>query len=99
MDFLKIWEMLLRRKWIIISVFFVFIAVVIIGTHIVTPIYGAKAKLLVETSDTLSSLMSSLGLTTLGKGVALGQEETYDTDIALATISPLLEELISSLNL
>jgi len=98
MEFLKIWEILLRRKWIIISIFFTFVTVVVIVTYIITPTYEAKAKLLIETSDTLSSLMSSLGLTSVG-GDLTATEDDYETDIALATIRPLIDELISSLNL
>lgn len=98
MEFLKIWEILLRRKWIIISTFFIFVTVVVIGTYIVTPTYKASAKLLIETSDTLSSLMSTLGLQSIGGGFASTSDE-YDTEIALVKIKPLLEELISSLQL
>ncbi len=99
MEFLKIWEILVRRKWIVISVFLTFFIAVVIGTHLVAPTYKARAKLLVETSDSLSSLLSALGLQALGAGATDTSEEDYSTDIALATIRPLLEELISSLDL
>ena len=42
MEFLKIWEILVRRKWIIISTFFIFVSVVVIGTYSVTPTFEAK---------------------------------------------------------
>jgi len=103
MEFLKIWEILLRRKWIIISVFFVFVTTIVIGTHIVTPTYEAKAKLLIKTSGALSSLMSSLSLPVEEEAAAKKEKEeeevNYETEIALAKIRPLVEELISSLNL
>jgi len=95
MEFIKIWEIVLRRKWIIISVFLTFFIAVILGTYLVTPTYDAKTKLIIGASDTISSLMSKLGLDTGTKT----ESEGYETDIALATIKPLLEELISSLNL
>lgn len=101
MEFLKLWEIILRRKWIIIITFSVFLAAVVVGTHLATPIYKAKAKLLVEPSESLSSLMSSLGLTILpaaAKGTS-GKAEDHDTDIALITMRPLLETLISDLEL
>ena len=99
MEFLKIWRIIVRRKWIIIITFLIFVATVIAGTKIVTPIYRGEAKILIETSDTISSLMSSLGLATQSKRTSSGEEDIYETDIALATIRPILEKLISNLNL
>jgi capsular exopolysaccharide synthesis family protein len=98
MEFLKIWEILLRRKWVLVGTFLAFFSVVVIGTKIITRTYKAQAKLLVETSDSLTSLMSNLGLQDQ-LGMSLTSTESYETDIALATIRPLLEELISSLDL
>lgn len=100
MEFLKLWEIAVRRKWLIVVTFVVFLAAVVAGTYLATPIYEAKAKLLVEPSDSLSSLMSNLGLTTAGASrQPTATEETYETEIALAQIRPLLEKLISNLNL
>ena len=93
MEFLKIWEILLRRKWIIISVFLAFFFIVVIGTHLLTPTYEAKAKLLVGTTDSLSLLLTSLDFP------IPAPPDDYETDIALSTIRPILEELISSLKL
>ena len=71
-------------------------------TLLITPTYKAKAKLIIEASDTISSLVSSLGT----RGVKVGgmipirsTDNEYKTDIALAKIRPLMEKLISSLNL
>lgn len=97
MEFLKIWGILLRRKWIVIVVFFIFFITTIIGTSLVTPTYKASAKLLIETPDALTSLMSNLGVQSATKSSS--SITTYDTDIALAKIRPLLKGLISSLKL
>ncbi len=99
MEFLKIWRIIVRRKWTIIVTFFAFLAIVVIGSYIVKPIYAGKAKVLIESTDTLSSLMSILGLTTQGASLSTTYEEAHETDIALTTISPILEKLISNLNL
>ncbi|MBI5644256.1 MAG: polysaccharide biosynthesis tyrosine autokinase [Deltaproteobacteria bacterium] len=98
MEFLKIWEILIRRKWIIAVIFSIFLITGFIGVRLVTPIYKSEAKLLVQSSDTASSLLSTLGLSSLG-GNMMSTTENYDTEIALAKISPLLEELITSLDL
>ncbi|MDY7031718.1 MAG: Wzz/FepE/Etk N-terminal domain-containing protein, partial [Thermodesulfobacteriota bacterium] len=83
MEFLRIWEILLRRKWTIIILFVICFTTLVLWTHIVTPTYKATAKLLVETSDTLSSLMTNLGLQDMG-GNIITTGESYSTDIALA---------------
>lgn len=102
MEFLKIWEILSRRKWIFFGTFLAFFSIVVIGTFLIRPTYKAKAKLIIEASDTISSLLSSLGT----RGVKVGgmiptrtTDDEYKTDIALAKIRPLLEKLISSLSL
>ena len=103
MEFLKIWEILSRRKWIFISAFLGFFGIIVIGTLLINPTYKARAKLIIETSDTISSLLSSLGT----RGVKVGgmipsrtsTSDDYKTDIALAKIRPLLEKLISLLDL
>ena len=100
MELLRIWEIIRRRKWIVLLVFLVFLAAVVAGTHFARPMYEAKAKiLLADASQTVSTLMSSLGLTARTAKAAPATDETYDTEIALATIKPLLEQLVSQLNL
>ena len=105
MEFLKIWEILLRRKWIFISAFLGFFGIVVLGTILITPTYKAKAKLIIETSDTISSLLSSLGSKGAKVGGVIPQKTgktgstDYETDIALAKIRPLVEKLISLLNI
>lgn len=99
MEIIRYWEIICRRKWIVIITFFAFFAAVAIATNIATPVYEAKAKIHIETSDTLSSLMSTLGLTEQGRTASSTTEANYDTDIALVTMSPVLEKLISTLNL
>jgi len=105
MEFLKIWEILFRRKWIFISAFLGFFSIVVLGTVLITPTYKVKAKLFIETSDTISSLLSSLGTKGTKMGGVIPQKTgktgstDYETDIALAKIRPLVEKLISSLNI
>src|SRR3990167_412217 len=105
MEFLKIYEVLLRRKHIFICIFLGFLGIVAIGTHIITPSYKAKAKLHIdETSNVLPSLLSGLGLRGISvrektRSGSLSREKFYQTDIELVKIRPLLENLISSLNI
>jgi capsular exopolysaccharide synthesis family protein len=98
MEFLKLWEILLRRKWIAIVSFIVFFASVAICTYIITPTYKAKVKIHIETSDSLSSILSKLGVQDMGIAF-LDTSDEHETDIALATIRPLIKKLISDLTL
>jgi len=100
MELLKIWEILQRRKRTFFIVFLAFISIVLILTHFVTPTYQASAKILIESNDSEFSFLTNLGV----KGVVLKEGDTlsqgyYDTDITLATIEPLLAELIFELKL
>lgn len=100
MELLKIWEIIARRKKIVIIVFLLLFSTVLIATKLLTPIYEAKARVYVENdSEALSSLMSGIGL-----GSAMSQsvgtsEKSYETEIALATLRPLLISVIDELNL
>lgn len=105
MEFLKIWEVLSRRKKVFIIAFSVFFSSVAIGTNLITPSYKASAKLYInETSNILPSILSSVGLKGIsvrekGRSGSLSKEKLYQTDIELVKIEPLLGKLISSLNL
>ncbi len=99
MELRRYWEIILRRKWIFIGTFFVIVVIAVIGANIATPIYEANTKILIESSAALSSLMSKLSLqkADIGQGQSTG--DTYETEIALANIRPIIEKLISDLNL
>jgi capsular exopolysaccharide synthesis family protein len=95
MEFLKLWEILVRRRFVAGSVFLAFFLTVLLVTLASRQVYKAEAKLLMKKSDSLSSLMSALGIT-VG---ASSSDDGYDTDIALAEVKPLLDELISELDI
>lgn len=101
MEFLKIWEILVRRKWLIVSIILLFFFIGFIGTFLTIPVYKSQAKVLIETPQALLSIMSTIGMQSNFNPAALTSTttSTYDTDIALAQIRPLLEDLISSLSL
>lgn len=98
MEFLKIWEILVRRKWLIVSIILLFFLISVIGTHLAIPVYKSPTKVLIGTPEALTSLKSNLGIQS-SSTMATSITNTYDTDIALAQIRPLLEGVISSLAL
>lgn len=95
----KYLDILRRRTALFLTVFFVVFAVVVCGMFVMTPTYEAAAKvLLVQSTQSAASLMTTLGITsaTITTGA---QGNSYDTDIALATLQPLLTTLITKLDL
>lgn len=102
MELLKLLEILLRRKRLFLCGFAAFFLAVVLATHMITPTYESKAKLLIGDPDVLNSLMLALGVGESGKsgtGPTVDSGGEYETGAALATITPLLEELISALEL
>ncbi|OGW37832.1 MAG: hypothetical protein A2Y97_04040 [Nitrospirae bacterium RBG_13_39_12] len=101
MEIRKYFEIIWKRKWVLISSFCIIVILVVIATNVLTPIYEAKTKVLIEQSSALSAIMSSLNvptnplLTPNLTNIAYG----YDTEITLVKISPILQKLIANLNL
>lgn len=98
MELRKIWEIIWRRRWIIIQTFLIISLTAIIGSYLVTPIYETSAKVLIETPDTASSLLASIGLRDFSPLVTRSETE-IETNIALATVDSVLNTVISKLQL
>jgi len=96
MEFLKLWQIVLRRKWIFIGVFLAFFLALAIGMLLLPKTYEANTKILVNLSYPLSNLTSSIDLKSKG---AESDDYEYETEIALVIIKPILEELIAKLDL
>lgn len=95
MELRKILEILWRRKWIAINIFAAIFLTVVIGSLLITPWYDSTAKVLIRNSSAASSLLSSLGL----QSGSSGQSSISDTDradyLALASVRPVLDKVIS----
>lgn len=96
MEFLKIWEILLRRKWIIIFVFFFFSGTVVLGLSLVTKTYESTTKILVKKSQALNHLKSTLSLPSEDE---FDDDYEFKTEITLATVRPLIKEFIAKLEI
>lgn len=82
----------------IIGIGALFFIPLVIGAHLIPASYEATAKVLVDKSDTISSILSLIDLKSMTVGIT-SEEEEYDTDIELAKMVPLLEGLIAHLSL
>lgn len=103
MEFLKIWEILVRRKWIVIAALLVFTLTTYICVKSIDKSYVAKAKVLVQSSDTSSIVLQALGLSTTSSSsstsASSSSSDPYATDIALAVVRPVLDKVITKLQL
>ncbi len=103
MEFVKLWEILLRRKWVVLYIFFFFSATIIVGIRFVTPTYKATTKLFIDENSqtTWTSLLAGIGLQGVGAGgqTKSSSSYTYDTEIQLMKIRPLLEQIIKEFDL
>lgn len=98
MELLQIGEILYRRRRIIIIVSSVFFLAVVIGTHLMTPVYEVRAKLFIGSGGTIVTLMNNLGLKGM-EDIVPTPEESFETHKALATLRPLLNKIISLFDL
>ncbi len=87
-----------RRRWIVIEVFVVLVAVVAIGSYVQTPVYRATAKLLVETqAPPRYSHYEELPL--VAAGLEITRARSLETHKALIKTRPVIEAVIRQLHL
>ncbi len=98
MELKKLWEIVCRRKWIIVQAFVIILATSIVSSFLIIPKYESTSKLLFTTSDTASSLLESIGLSSLTSLFGSSDAEVK-THIELAITDPVLERLISLLQI
>lgn len=98
MEILHLYSALLRRKWLIIEATAFFLAAAIAITMLLPKQYQATSKLIVESSDTTNSILSELGLEEVAISLTSSSDDMQNK-IALATMRPVLEEVIWKLQL
>ena len=98
MELLKVWAALLRRKWLFLQAV-VFFTVGAGGLALVLPkSYEATAKISVESSDASLSILSDMDLGEMAQSLT-GASDDLETEIALAEMRPVLDEVIWRLQL
>ena len=98
MEILHLYSALLRRKWLIIESIAFFLAAAVAITVLLPKQYQATSKLIVESSDTTNSILSELGLEEVALSLTSSSDDMMNK-IALATMRPVLEEVIWKLQL
>lgn len=97
MELRHILEILWRRKWIIINVFSAILLTIVIISLLIAPWYDSTAKLLLRKSSSASSALASIGLSSSGSsGASLSDTDRADY-LALSSVRPVAERVISEL--
>ncbi|HLG31053.1 MAG TPA: Wzz/FepE/Etk N-terminal domain-containing protein, partial [Candidatus Brocadiales bacterium] len=100
MELRDILEVLWRRRWVAINIFAAIFLTIMMGTYLVTPWYDSTAKVLIRKSSAASSLLTSLGMQSSQSSQTTTISETDRADyLALATVRPVVEKVISDLNI
>jgi capsular exopolysaccharide synthesis family protein len=89
-------DVLRRRRWTILTAVAVVVAAGWIATAMMTPVYEAKARLLVRTS---AATMSGSSESPLGSLLAGAQPEPLDTQLAILKSRPFLRRVFRSVEL
>lgn len=96
MELRQIIEILLRRKWIIISMFLAIFLTIFLGSLVIHPWYTATAKVFLQRSTAASTLLSGLGLQGVSSSSSsLAYSDTDRADyLALAAVRPVVDKVI-----
>ena len=103
MEIKKLWEIILRRKWIIIQVFVLVFSIILIGTLLKTPTYQAYSFVVIEQQGTQEALLRSIGLEQVSEilfTMNLGQKTSLITvEMMRIVTKPILDEVVKRMDL
>ncbi|MBI5903455.1 MAG: polysaccharide biosynthesis tyrosine autokinase [Deltaproteobacteria bacterium] len=98
MELRHILEILWRRRWTAIILFFAVFLTIVTGSLLITPWYDATAQVLLRRSAASSSILSSIGLQSSGTSSTTALTDTDRADyLALAGVRPVAERVVSEL--
>lgn len=98
MELLKIWSVLMRRKWLFLQAIVFFTVGAAILALLLPKSYESTAKISVESSDAAASILGDLDLGEMATSL-MNSDDDMTTKIALGTMRPILEEVIWRLQL
>ena len=100
MDLTEIWEVIRRRKWLIIQAIFVVSLSALIGSELITPLYQTSAKIMVKRAKVgvKEEARELIGLPGLSSMI-IRTHADVDVNKVLATSRPYIGQLIADLQL
>jgi capsular exopolysaccharide synthesis family protein len=99
MELRILFTILYRRRVIFTLVLAAFLLLVGLITLFAPKSYEATAKVIVENNDKLNAITEGLGLTGILLDTRVDDDVSFDTDLELLKIRPLVEQLIRELDL
>ncbi|MBC8276686.1 MAG: polysaccharide biosynthesis tyrosine autokinase [FCB group bacterium] len=103
MEIKKLWDIILRRKWIIIQAFVIIFAVILIGTLLQTPTYFALCHVVIEQQGTQEALLRSIGLEQVSEmlfSMNLGQKSSMvNIEMMKIMTKPILDKVAERMDL
>ena len=97
MELTRIWEVIRRRKWVIIQALIVVTLVTVIGSYLITPSYEASSKILMMKARKGDIGPGSIGLSSLSSIFTTSSD--IDVNKVLAASRPYLENMVFKLQL
>lgn len=95
MEIRLIWEIIKRRKWVIIQAFLGVFLTTVIGTLTLTPVYESTAKIIIQKSDSESGLLAGIDFSSS----AIKSENFFANQLEIAAAGQVSEKVISKLHL
>lgn len=100
MELRQIFELLWRKRRIVLYVFSIIFLTIVIGTLLITPWYDAKSKVFIRKSVATSSLLTTLGMQSAQSTTSSSISDTDRADyLALTQMRPVIEKSITEFHL
>ncbi len=103
MEIKKVWDILTRRKWVIIQSFIVIFGVITIATLLKPKTYIAKCKMVIEGQGTQEALLRSMGLEEVSEmlfSANLSQSSSrMEVETEKMLSKPILDKVAQKLNM
>lgn len=97
MELTSIWEVIERRKWIIIQALILITLVAFLGSYLITPSYQASSKIMITRVERSTSEAQDIGLSALSSIITASPN--VDVNKIIATSKPIIDRMVSKLQL
>jgi capsular exopolysaccharide synthesis family protein len=98
MELTRIWEVVQRRKWVIIQAVIVVTLVAVIGSHLIAPSYQCKSKVVIKQAKKGAVDIGAMGLPGLTSMIVRTSADVSINRV-LATSRPYMDEMIRALQI
>lgn len=103
MEIKHVWDILVRRKWVIIQGFVVIFGIILVATLLKPKTYLAECKLVIEGQGTQEALLRSIGLESVSEmlfSANMGQGSSMtEVEMMKMTSKPILDKVAQKLDL